>query len=139
MNKLSVFAIILVFILSIVFVSFFGMKINFYEVKVYAEKIDILNDDIKIQPTGMKSIPIKFNDSKYFDSTIGKIIYQIEWRVLPDNTTHKDVTFGYDVNQTGIEVTERGIVYISKKGTYGITIYVDDGSNVKETLYLIIY
>ena len=128
MKKSVVMMIGIIYVLSVALVSFFGLQYKIYNEKVYVERIEILNSDVKIDDEGMKYVTIRPDES-------GNRIYQLEWRVYPDNATNKTVDFIYDSQNTNVTIDETtGVVTFQKKGSIKIQIMATDGSGVSEII-----
>ncbi len=128
MKKSVVMMIGIIYVLSVALVSFFGLQYKIYNEKVYVERIEILNSDIKIDGDGGKYVTIRPNEN-------GDRIYQLEWRVYPDNATNKAIDFIYDTQNTNVTVDEAtGVITFQKKGAIQIQIMATDGSGVSETI-----
>lgn len=105
--------------------------LNDYEEKVYITKIEIINEDIKYAADGSKYVVINGEEAEYF------AIYQLEWRVYPDNANTKEVQFMYDETKTFVEVTEFGTVIFNRKGSITVYVTAKDGSGVVEAIKII--
>lgn len=132
MKKSVALMVFAIYILSIVFVGFFGMKISFFEERVYASQVVCVNDDIVVQPDGRKLLVFTFNP----DET-GMMRYQLAWRVLPDTTTNKEIKFNYTSNGK-FSVDEKGVVTFTTNTTATIFIVAQDGSNKREEVSFIV-
>ncbi len=129
MKKSVVILIAIIYIASIALVSFFGLQFKVFNEIIYSNKIELLNEDIKIDKNG----------NPYARATEGEDgvwRYQLEYRVYPDNVTNDAVTFSYDNNNNTVSVDENGVVTMTKKGgSVTIEILPQDGSsNVSASL-----
>lgn len=121
MKKSVVILIAIIYIASIALVSFFGLQFKVFNAIVYSTKIELLNEDIKINKSGMPwALAEKGED--------GIWRYQLEYRVHPDNVTDNGVTFSYDNLNNTVSVDENGVVTFTKKGVVIIEIFPKDGS-----------
>ena len=122
MKKSVVILIALIFIASVVLVSFFGLQFKTFDEIVYVESIEILEDNLKTNPEGQKYVVILPDEN-------GVRQYQIKYRVHPDNATDDSVTFVYDKQNTNVSVDENGVVTFAKERT-SVTVQVkaNDGS-----------
>lgn len=123
MKKSVIILIAIIYVASIALVSFFGLQYQtFFEI-VYAESIELLDENITTnKETGEHTVKI----------TDGSYSYQIKYRVHPDNVTDNDVVFVYDeekAEQLSITVSEDGLVKFEnqKRGTITVTIMTADG------------
>ena len=133
MKKSVVILIALIYIASIALVSFFGLQYQtFFEV-VYTTDVELLNEDIKVSEAGEKYVVIRPDAN-------GEYVYQIRYRVHPDNATNSDVKFVYDHEQAeklSITVSDEGVVKFTRKGVITVQILAQDGSGASATLKLI--
>ena len=129
MKKSVVVLIGIIYVASIALVSFFGLKAKIYNAKVYAERVQILND-CKINDNGEKVI-------YHYLSKHGNTL-QLLWRVYPDNTTDQTVAFIYDTQNTYVSVdNETGVVTFTERGAITITIRATDGSGASDTVKIL--
>jgi hypothetical protein len=121
MKKSVVILIALIFIASVVSVSFFGLKFKTFDEIVYVESIELLDENLKVDDQGVKYVVIRPDEN-------GERKYQIKYRVHPDNATEDGVTFAYDEQNTSVTVDETGVVTFAKKGVVTVQIIAKDGS-----------
>ena len=122
MKKSVVILIALIFVASVVCVSFFGLKFKTFNEIVYVSSIEILGEEVETNSQGQKTVRIYPNDK-------GERKYQIKYRVHPDNDTDDGVIFAYDEEKTYATVDENGLVTF-EKGRRSITVQLiaKDGS-----------
>lgn len=135
MKKSVALIVFALYVLSIVFVGFFGMQISFFEERTYAQTIVCINEDVTVQQDGRKTIVFYFTPDQN-----GEQKYQLAWRVLPDVTTNKEVKFYYTPSPK-VSVDEKGVVTfanITSIFTTTIQIVAQDGSNKKEEVQFIV-
>ena len=121
MKKSVVILIALIYIASIALVSFFGLQFKVFNEIIYSSKIELLNEDIKIDKNGMPyALAEKGED--------GIWRYQLSYRVHPDNVTNSAVTYSYDNQNNTVSVDENGVVTFTKKGVVTVEILPKDGS-----------
>ena len=82
MRKSVLFLIGIVFIVSIVVVTFFGMKISFDQFKIYINEIEITNFDREIRGNKYKTV--------YFNETEGFTTIFIEYKIGPVDASDPD-------------------------------------------------
>ena len=121
MKKSVVILIALIFIASVVSVSFFGLKFKTFDEIVYVESIELLDENLKVDDQGVKYVVIRPDEN-------GERKYQIKYRVHPDNATENGVTFAYDEQNTSVTVDETGVVTFAKEGVVTVQIIAKDGS-----------
>lgn len=91
MKKAVIILIGIIYILAIVVVSFFGLKIETFNETIYVDKVEFTNEGIKVAADGSKYIVI---DYLYEEDEL--TTYQLEWHVYPDDASRKNVEFLYD-------------------------------------------
>ena len=121
MKKSVVILIALIFIASVVTVSFFGLQFKTFEEVVYVESIEILDPNMKIGDAGEQYVVI-------LPDANGVRQYQINYRVYPDNATDSSVIYSYDEQNTNVSIDENGIVTFQKKGAVTVQVIANDGS-----------
>ena len=129
MKKSVIILIALIYIASVVLVSFFGLQYKSFKEIVYTTGIELLNTDLKInEETGETYVVIRP------DKETGERKYQILYRVHPDNATDPGVSFAYDKQNTAVSIDENGVVTFTKRGAVIVEIIAKDGSGAKATL-----
>ena len=133
MKKSVVVLIGIIYIAAIALVSFFGLKAKEYNAVVYADSIEILNEGLMVNEETGERYAVVFADAS------GKLAYQIEYRVGPDNASNKEVEFVYDKSFAainGITVDSNGVVSFAEAGSsIDISLIAKDGSGtVSETI-----
>lgn len=129
MKKSVIVLIGIIYIMAIVTVSFFGLKIGEFDSTTYVTCVEFTNRNIEKLKNGDKIIYVTYSENATF---------QLEWEVTPDNATHKEVNLIYDNSTKVGSVDDNGLVTINSKGVLKITISSVDGSAKKDTLKLII-
>lgn len=132
MKKSVIILIGIIYIASIVFISFFGMKMVLYNETVYVEKVECINDDIKENSSGEKYIILNYEEG---------LVYQIRWRVYPDNASNKEVEFVYDKQNKMAEINAFGAVIfkpMTRTNTLSVQIRSTDGTNRAIKLKIIV-
>lgn len=126
--KKSVFIVIaIVFVISVALVNFLGVKPKDFNVVVYVNSISFVDENIKVNEKGEKSISLSPDEN-------GERKYQIQYLINPENASNKGVRFGYDSSNGLATIDENGLVTFTKKGTIIVTITPADGSNCSDTL-----
>ena len=121
MKKSVVILIALIFIASVVSVSFFGLQFKTFDEVVYVESIEIFDEKMKVADTGEQYVVIRPDAN-------GVRQYQINYRVYPDNATDPGVTFAYDEQNTNVSIDENGVVTFKKSGVITVQVIANDGS-----------
>lgn len=128
MKKSVIIVIGIIYVLAIVVVGFFGLKIKKFDSNVYIKNVEITNSDIEVWESGEKVVIIYLSDGNE---------YQIEWKITPSNATHPEVNFGYDTSSTVGSVDQEGKVTFYRNGV--LTVYVSsaDGSAKSDSVKII--
>ena len=121
MKKSVVILIALIFIASVVSVSFFGLQFKTFDEVVYVESIEIFDENMKISDTGEQYVVIRPDAN-------GVRQYQINYRVYPDNATDSSVSYAYDTQNTNVSIDENGVVTFKKSGVVTVQVIANDGS-----------
>lgn len=120
MKKSVVILILIIYIASIAFVGFFGMKMLSYNEVIKPEKVEITNTDLKQTKDSE-------GDYKYIVIDLGQTTsYTLEWKVYPENAS-QNVEFVYDKTSSVAQVTDWGGVSFNKKGTITIVVRASGG------------
>ena len=131
MKKSVVILILVIYLASVALVSFFGLQYKTFDEIIYTEKIEFLNDDIKTMDDGSLYAVVKQDEST------GLWVYQIKYRVYPDNATNSEVEYIYDKQKPGVTVdTTTGVVTFEERGALKVTIKPKDGTDISATVTL---
>ena len=130
MKKSVVILIALIFIASVVTVSFFGLKFKTFNEIVYVSSIELLGDELKTNAQGQKTVTI-------FPDENGERKYQIKYRVHPDNATDDGVIFAYDEEKTFATVDENGVVTFKRGGRALIVQLIAKDGSAKTSIKII--
>lgn len=133
MKKSSIILISIVYIASIVFISVFGLRSVVYNEVIPVQKVECINETangvtVGQTSTGIKTIIVNFGQSSNKTLTL-------EWRVLPDNASNKNVQFVYDSNSAfeflkDEQGKEIGQIVFKKSVITTVKIMAEDGSKV---------
>lgn len=130
MKKSVVILIAIIYIASIALVSFFGLKYKVFEEEIPVERIEILNEGLKENTMWGKYIVISPDEN-------GEWVYQILYRVYPDNATNNKVEFSYDEQIKVATVDEFGVVRFTGPGVIKVQLIPADGSDVSASITII--
>ena len=133
MKKSIILIILILYLSSIVVIGFFCMSIAVYQQQIYATEIKLMNTDIKSSEAIGKYIEFSFDPDGDEDSNV----YFLTWRVLPEDTTNKNVNFIYDETDI-IEIEKNGIIRIKKRGVAVVKIASETNPAVNEVFRIII-
>jgi len=140
MKKSNIFIILIVFALSIVLISFFGLVIRNDQFKVYVETMEIDTTDLIIR-SGDKV--------KYLDYEGPGTSYEIPVVFTPDNATDKTYQLFIDFDEvpdiTEGDVTEKAVkidkvtneIIFLKPATVRVQVLSKDGSSKKDEIIII--
>lgn len=146
MKKSTLIIIGIVYFVSIVIVSLFGLRAAVFEPVVLVEKIEIVdqidgNWIIKPQLNGtMVEIPFTTAGKIDENGAASGTFVQLVWRVLPDNATIKRVSLNYNQKLTSVEFikdndnNELGLILFKNKVYFTIEIRALDGSGKTTSL-----
>ena len=129
MKKSVVIIIALIYVASIILVSFFGLQFKVFEEVIPVERIEITNEGQKYSETLGDYIVI------YPDEN-GERRVKIDYRVYPDDATKMAVDFAYEEVDYAT-VDENGIVTFTSPGAIKIRVIATDGSNAEDTILII--
>ncbi|MEG1706936.1 MAG: Ig-like domain-containing protein [Clostridia bacterium] len=130
MKKVVIISICLIFILSVVFVGFFGMEIAHYDETVYVTLIECVNSDMLWLDDEHTEKYVVINYVGGVDSTV----YQLDWKVYPEDATNRNVRFVYDEDTDIATVTQTGVVIFHKSGSITVTLKSADGTTAYATV-----
>ncbi len=134
MKKSVILLIGIIYVASIVFIGFFGMKVTAYNPTVYVTNVLCINDDASDTGDGYKVIICSYNASL----TPEENVYQILWKVMPEESTNKKVNFIYDTNSKVGTVDKLGRVWLKKSGVLTITIQSESNESATDKVRLIV-
>ena len=151
MKKSTLIVIGIIYIASIVIISVFGMKAVVWDVVTPVTAIECLNetDDkstVTINEDGNKLIKIKYEEPGKIENGIPTgTMLQLQWRVLPDNATNKQIRFVYNENLTRAEFvkmsdgSELGLILFTGKIKLDLSIVSTDGTRITEDIVIWVY
>lgn len=139
MKKTVIFSIAIIYLISIIVVTFFGMQSRLDQFQVYMTKIEITSYEQVVN--GNKYTFVDFNDDEGYASMF------IEYTYAPDNASYPDkVSFSLSgntyVDENGetayyAEVSPNGeVVFYSRKAIV-LTIRTTDGSSLSDSVTII--
>ena len=137
MKKSVIILILIIYIGSIVFVGFFGMKMVSYNPTVQPERIECINSDMKlVVPNDENGQPVESESYKSVRLRWEEgLQYQLEWRVYPDNASQK-AQFIYTSEIATID--ENGLVTFSKHGTLTFSIACEEFGTVLQRVKIMV-
>ena len=149
MRKSTIMIIAIVYIASIVLISFFGMKLSVYNEFRQVDLIICRNQTDERSTVGQTSsgkmlITTKFTTPADKETITGTMI-QLLWKVEPDNATNKEVEFRYDKTNTLVEFyktedgRETGLVLFYGRTMLNVSIVAKDGRGAIKELTLWAY
>lgn len=109
MKKSTLIIILIIYVASIAIINFFGMSVKLYDEVINVTAVECINKTDKntevIESTDKKILKVKFTEPANATDLTGTML-QLQWRVLPDNATVKDVRFVYNTQNTRVEFYE---------------------------------
>ena len=134
MKKSVVITIGIIYALSIMLVTFFGLKHKSFNEIVYVSQVEIIEENVSYLENGRKYLVLT-------DKVDGVYTYQLKWAVYPDNANNSAVTFIYDTQKSNLSVDENGLVKYTSLGypeSIDITVRSTDGTKQSDKITLII-
>ena len=135
MKKSSIILIALIYVCSIVLVSFFGLNFKEFNKVVYATSVEVINkpDNYMTDEFGEE---IKVYTVKK-DPNTGLRQFQIEWRIeQAESVTNKNVRFVYD-ESSNYTIDSNGLVTFTKPGiSVTIKVIPDDNSDCYDKIVI---
>ena len=129
MRKSVIILIGVIFVLAVFTVSFFGLKTQVYDEKIYISKIEIINEDVKQTNSGENYIIIDYDEDNPN--------FIIQRKIYPENATTKVVEYLYDETNPFATVDSTGVVTFTSSGAITVYVSAKDGSGVMTTLKII--
>lgn len=143
MRKVNLIVIGIVFIVSIVMISFFGMQVKISNGIIPVTKVECINtsDDRSTVTTDKygKIIDVKWKGRASDDGHEGTIL-QLYYKVSPDDATTKRVKFVFKRNENVVKMAtdekgnEYGLLLFQNKCVLRIKIMATDGSGYFEEI-----
>ena len=134
MKKSVVITIGIIYALSIMLVTFFGLKHKSFNEIVYVSQVEIIEEKASYLENGSKYLVLT-------DKVDDVYTYQLKWAVYPDNANNSAVTFIYDTQKSNLSVDENGLVKYTSLGypeSIDITVRSTDGTKQSDKITLII-
>lgn len=147
MKKANIIIIAVIYLSSIVLISFFGMQISVLEPIVPVTGVLCLNESDNncdvYDNEDYTYIRIKFTTAGDIETLSGTML-QLEWRVLPDNATTSNVKFVYTESERVTFVTdgsgdELGLLLFSGVVLFNVKIMATDGSKLYASVVISVY
>ena len=132
MKKSVVIIIGLIYGLSIIAVTLFGLKHKTFNEIVYVSQVEIIEDNASYKQDGSKYLMLTPDEN-------GNCQYQLVWTISPDNATNQQVSFNYDKQPSFVTVDENGLVSFTGQGAITISITAADGTSQSDKIQLINY
>ena len=131
MKKSVVIIIGVIYGLSIICVTLFGLKHKSFNEIIYVSQVEIIEENANIrQSDGTKYIVLSPDDN-------GVRQYQLVWVVSPDNANDTSVTIDYDKQKKNVSIDENGLVTFTAPGSVDVTITSCDGTQASDTIKII--
>ena len=129
MKKSVIVLIGVIYVLAVFAVSFFGLKTQVYNEKIYISEIEIINEDVKITSSGENYVMFEYDESNPY--------FIIQRKIYPENATSKVVEYAYDETNAFASVDNTGLVTFTSRGAITVYVTAKDGSGVITTLKII--
>lgn len=139
MKKAIIFFIFAIYLVSIVSITFFGLKPISDQFKIYMKSIELTSYDEIVN--GMKILTIDFNETEKYGSVFLSYEYTPETATEP-NKVEFYISGNTYTDENGEElkyadVFPNGEVVFYKRKAVTVTITTTDGSNQSDTLLII--
>lgn len=137
MRKSVLFAIGIVYLASIVVVTFFGLQLRMDQFQVYMESINITTyDEIR---NGKKYLYLDFDDSEGFKSVFIWFEYSPDEATYPDKVKYSLTGHTYEEGgetKYAATISERGELVFYKRKAVTVTITTTDGSKISDKVFV---
>ena len=130
MKKSVVIIIGVIYGLSIVFVTLFGLRAQTFNQVIYVSQVEIIENLASYRSDGSKYIMLSPDEE-------GNREYQIVWKVSPDDATNKEVSFDYDRTKTNVTVDNNGLVKFTAPGAVTVTVTAKDGAAKSDSILIV--
>lgn len=139
MRKSVLFFIGIIYIVSIVVVTFFGMRAKMDQFQIYVSNISITSFDQEFE--GMKYLTVNFNDTEGYASVFITYNYAPEDATFPDRVRFSLVDNTY-VDAGGethyyAEISATGELVFYARKAVKVTITTADGSKLSDSVTVI--
>lgn len=128
MRKITTLIVAALYVIGIVVIGLFGMKIFNLGGSVYATNVVLMNGEIEQVSKDMKLIWL----GDYYDG----MTFQLEWKVYPEDATDKSVYFSFDQSY-GHTVDENGLFTFAGGTNFTVKIVTADGSKKEDSVTLV--
>ena len=132
MKKSVILLIALIYAAALLFVGFLGRNPKVFEEVIPVERVEIINQEMAVHSTFGRYVTIT-PDAK------GRMQYQLEYKVYPENATTKTVTFKIEASpETCAFIDENtGLLVFTGPGLVKVFVVADDGSTAQDTFTVI--
>ncbi len=135
MRKSVLFLIGVLYLVSVVVVTFFGMQARMDQFKVYITSLEISNENINIDDENLKYAVLRFKQNEEIVS------FWVETKIEPSNATNTKLDYillnskGEKVSDEVAIVSQLGeIVFLKPVSGISLIVLSTDGSNMRDTL-----
>ena len=125
MKKSVIILIAIIYVASIVVVSFYGMAFEIFDPVVYVEKVELEGDNLQ---SGEYLDPPTNHFLVLYPDSDGIYRYQIKAKVTPSDATNKKLNYVFDENDA-VTIDSTGLVTITEPTAVTIHIISTDGTN----------
>ncbi|MBQ7467138.1 MAG: hypothetical protein IJS74_03605 [Clostridia bacterium] len=135
MRKSVLFAIGIVYLVSIVVVTFFGLQLRMDQFQVYMESINITSYD-KIR-NGDKYLYLSFDETEGYKSVFITFDYSPEEASYPEKVEFSLSGNSYEEDgqiKYFAEISQRGELVFFEKGMVIVTVATTDGSKISDKI-----
>lgn len=130
MKKSVVIIIGIIYGLSIVLVTLFGIKHQSFNEVIYVNQVEIIEENASYKSDGSKYITLSPDEN-------GDRTYQLVWKVTPENANNTSVSIIYDESKQHVNIDENGLVTFTARGSVEVTIQANDSTQMSDTITII--
>lgn len=132
MKKSVILLIALIYAAALLFVGFLGRNPKVFEEIIPVERVEITNQALAEHSIFGKYTTIT-PDAK------GRMQYQIEYKVYPEEATTKTVSFRIEASPEGCATIDEktGLLVFSGQGLVKVFVIADDGSTAQDSFTVI--
>ncbi len=147
MKKTTVIIVAICYLSAVALISFFGINTNVLDANIPVTQVLCINESDNssiVEDMGdYTRIKVKFTTPGDMATATGTMV-QLEWRVLPDDASNKDIIFVYSDNDNVHFVTdgdgdELGLVLFYGTEVLDVKIQATDGTKIYANVRIIVY
>ena len=136
MRKSVLFLLGVLYLVSVVVVTFFGIQARMDQFKVYITSLEITNEEVTLNSNNDKVVKLVFKQN---EETVS---FWVETKVEPSNATNKQLEYilsdsnGNPMSEEKVVVSDKGEVVFKMPCLTYLRVNTTDGSSLHESLIL---